>query len=293
MAFLNFSDSLGFGAFVISGTGTLIAPTLLTSDGTPTVRTAGNAFTISGSFNQGGVKFTMAGAATAANTIRIDSLTYTDATGTPTITVGQMNLFLFSNVNLAGTALTRLLSGDDAIFGNRFSDYIEGGSGNDRILGRDGQDTLLGEGGNDFLHGEGGNDVIRGGLGADTVIGGGGADILTGGAGRDIFRFVAMSDLGMSDTADLITDFVRGTDRIDLSLIDAFTATRANDSFVFRGTGAFTGKTTGEIRYEKIDAAGSANDATIIYIDTDSDTTPEAVIRLQGLYDLQTTDFLL
>ena len=40
---------------------------------------------------------------------------------------------------------------------------------------------------------------------------------------------------------DIITDFINGTDRIDLSAIDANSTTIGNNAFTFIGTGAFAG----------------------------------------------------
>ncbi len=66
----------------------------------------------------------------------------------------------------------------------------------------------------DFIDGRGGNDNINGGDGADTLIGGLGNDKLTGGNGADHFRFTEA--LGPTNV-DAIADFVRGTDKIELS----------------------------------------------------------------------------
>jgi predicted extracellular nuclease len=59
-----------------------------------------------------------------------------------------------------------------------------------------------------------GRDVIVGTAGADVITGGAGPDQLTGGAGRNVFVYQSMRDLG-----DVITDFVPGKDRIDLSAL--------------------------------------------------------------------------
>lgn len=292
MAFISFDDSLGFGARVTSATGTLLPPSQIVSDGPGTTIDAGTAFTTSGSFNQGAITYTIAGAYVSGTTVRLDSITYATSAGTPILVVGSMNLFWAITTETSASALSRLLSGNDAIFGNRFADYIEAGTGNDRIVGYGGNDTLLGEGNNDFLNGHDGNDLVIGGLGADTVQGGAGIDLLTGAKGRDVFRFVNLTD-SRPLAIDRITDFTRDEDRIDLSLMDAFTATRANDAFIFRGTGAFRSSTAGEVRYQKIDAAGTANDRTLVYLDTDADSTAEGVIRLNGLHDLRATDFIL
>lgn len=69
--------------------------------------------------------------------------------------------------------------------------------------GTTGGDTFDGKAGADTLYGETGNDILVGGFGADR---------LSGGAGADTFRFV-----DVRDTGDTITDFTRGSDKIDLS----------------------------------------------------------------------------
>ncbi|MEW5728418.1 MAG: M10 family metallopeptidase C-terminal domain-containing protein [Pseudomonadota bacterium] len=59
-------------------------------------------------------------------------------------------------------------------------------------------------------------DTLTGGAGAETIIGMDGADTLTGGAGGDTFRYTSNTN---STTAswDSITDFVIGTDRIEIT----------------------------------------------------------------------------
>jgi Ca2+-binding RTX toxin-like protein len=66
--------------------------------------------------------------------------------------------------------------------------------------------------GGQTLHGQAGGSNLVGGSGDDTLIGGTGADTLTGGGGADHF---AWSQLPWS--AAKVTDFVHGTDKIDVS----------------------------------------------------------------------------
>jgi serralysin len=80
----------------------------------------------------------------------------------------------------------------------------------------------MGLGANDTLNGGAGAHTNSGDVGNDTLVGGSGADILTGGLDADIFVFSALADSG-TGTPDLVTDFVHGTDIIDLSAIDANT----------------------------------------------------------------------
>ncbi|HSK40665.1 MAG TPA: right-handed parallel beta-helix repeat-containing protein [Arenibaculum sp.] len=73
--------------------------------------------------------------------------------------------------------------------------------------------------------GNGLDNVIVGNTGADVITGLGGADLLTGGAGRDTFVYTKLADAG-----DVITDFKRGTDTLDLRPL---TAGLTGESIVF------------------------------------------------------------
>jgi serralysin len=88
-----------------------------------------------------------------------------------------------------------------------------------------------------------------GGAGNDTLIANQAVNRLTGGAGSDVFRFNSVGDSGPGALADTIADFLSGTDRIDLSGIDANSNTAGDDAFSFIGAGAFTG-VAGQLRYE-------------------------------------------
>lgn len=70
--------------------------------------------------------------------------------------------------------------------------------------------TIKGSRFNDVLIGGSGNDILIGGAGNDVLAGGKGFDILTGGTGADTFR------LSGDTKTDHITDFLSGTDRIEL-----------------------------------------------------------------------------
>jgi hypothetical protein len=61
------------------------------------------------------------------------------------------------------------------------------------------------------INGTAGRDTLVGTAGNDRITGGSGADVITGGAGADSFVYTSTRD-----AADRITDFVPGTDRIDL-----------------------------------------------------------------------------
>ncbi|MGC2855248.1 calcium-binding protein [Novispirillum sp. DQ9] len=114
-----------------------------------------------------------------------------------------------SSVNLTYSALTstssRALGRADVL------DFRASG-GNNQLFGGAGDDTIYGGSRNDNINGGTGKDIISAGGGNDILIGGAGADRLTGGAGIDRFRYMAASDGG-----DTITDFRRGTDRLEFS----------------------------------------------------------------------------
>lgn len=141
----------------------------------------------------------------------------------------------------------------DTLFGNNLANVLDGGAGGDILYGDDGNDSLYGGGGRDTLFGGsgvdllfGGGDVdlLNGGDGADRINGGAGNDVSTGGSGNDVFVF---TDLGGRDS---VTDFRRGQDKIDLSGIDANSATAADDAFNWIGSQGFSG-TAGEVRSYK------------------------------------------
>ena len=104
--------------------------------------------------------------------------------------------------------------GDDDISGGGHSDFILGAGGRDKLFGGTGDDTLKGGGGGDRIYGGAGNDTLMGGAGRDRMIGGAGDDTHTGGRGEDVFLFRG------GDGHDLIRDFERGVDRINLSQMD-------------------------------------------------------------------------
>jgi len=108
---------------------------------------------------------------------------------------------------------------------------------NPGIIGTPNNDTLNGKAGNDRIEGLAGNDKINGNAGADVLVGGLGADVLIGGAGSDSFVYSASAE-STKTSMDQIKGFEK-IDVIDLSLIDAISATDANDAFSYIGTQAF------------------------------------------------------
>ncbi|NML15700.1 calcium-binding protein [Azohydromonas caseinilytica] len=136
---------------------------------------------------------------------------------------------------------------------------------------------------NNVITGNAAANTLDGGAGNDVLIGGAGTDRLTGGIGNDVFRFAAWTDLGLGTARDVITDFTRGQDRIDLSLIDANAALAGDQAFSLVTTGF--GTAAGQVRY-----AGG-----IVSINTDTDAAAEYEIQLIGTVPtaLGATDFVL
>jgi Ca2+-binding RTX toxin-like protein len=157
------------------------------------------------------------------------------------------------------------------------------GTGNDlanTIMGNDAANTLSGRDGIDMLLGGGGADQLDGGLGAD---------ILTGGDGNDRFIFRSAAEIGgvAGQASDLITDFERGSDKIDLSRLDALPSTPTNDAFVFVGTAALTA--AGQLHYVQ-DVT-----ANVTYIEgmVSSTEGPDFRLIMAGLYGFTTTDIVV
>lgn len=161
--------------------------------------------------------------------------------------------------------VSQVLSGADRFTLSNFNDNMRGFAGND---------LMLGNGGNDRLAGDGGNDTLCGGRGADT---------LAGNAGADVFDYNLATDSGPR-ARDVITDFVRGVDKIDLSGIDANAATAGtNQAFsgFIRATADFT--RAGQLKF--VDG--------VLFGNTDGDAQAEFAIVLTGVTALSVADLVL
>ncbi|MBY5309952.1 sodium:calcium exchanger, partial [Aphanizomenon flos-aquae CCAP 1446/1C] len=87
---------------------------------------------------------------------------------------------------------------------------------NDTITGTNNSDDLFGGLGNDNLQGSGGDDRLFGEQGDDRFLGGTGSDTFYGGTGQDQFVFEYFTGFTNSQDLDVVTDFVKGQDKIDL-----------------------------------------------------------------------------
>jgi Ca2+-binding RTX toxin-like protein len=190
----------------------------------------------------------------------IDTISY--ATATKAVTV---NLGLTSAQNTLGSDSDTLLNFEN----------LEGSDFNDVLTGNALDNTLAGLNGDDRLSGAAGNDLLIGGVGRDT---------LTGGAGADKFVYKGLSDSVIDMMHDTITDFVRGTDKIDLSAIDANAGLAGNQAFIgtlIAGTAVFS--IAGQMQLK----------AGVLYCNTDADAAAEFSIALTGITALAATDFVL
>lgn len=148
-------------------------------------------------------------------------------------------------VGTTGNDVLSGAAGADLMSGSLGNDIISGGSGSDTLRGGEGSDSLLGGTKNDYLNGGDWNDNLQGEAGNDTLFGGPSfgsgrflltsfQDTLTGGTGNDTFglRVAAATTAPPPEpgepfgfdpappadpnTADLITDFQDGVDRLVL-----------------------------------------------------------------------------
>jgi Ca2+-binding RTX toxin-like protein len=175
--------------------------------------------------------------------------------------------------------------------GANFERLILEGSGDIDGTGSGDANQITGNSGANVLDGGAGADILNGGLGNDTLIGGLGNDTMTGGGGADSFVIRQESALtssnpgGRTIETDTISDYAIGQDFIDLSAIDAISATGGvNDAFTI--VGAFDG------------AAGQmtlsfAGGITTVLLDIDGDRTADYRLRINGDVRADTGDWVL
>ena len=142
-------------------------------------------------------------------------------------------------------------------------------------------------------------DTLVGDAAADTITGREGADILTGGSRSDKFVFTT-GDTGITEaTADTITDFATGTDKIDISTVGNYVeadGTSTADFAAFTTAANASLPTTSIDIYAQYNFKGEGN--TLVIIDEDQSgaiNTGDTLIILTGLSTaggLDASDFI-
>jgi Ca2+-binding RTX toxin-like protein len=228
----------------------------------------------------------------------------------------------FSTTTLSGITSIASGAGNDIVTGSAGDDVIIGGAGADTLNGGAGIDTLsyagstvavtidlgantatggdatgdiisnfeniAGSSAADTLTGNAGNNIIWGGAGNDRITGASGFDTLYGEAGNDIFDFNAVGESAVGSWSDIIADFVKGQDKIDVTTIDSNTVLAGDQNFSFLGTAAFSG-VAGQLRYDNSIGDGF----THVFGDINGDRIADFEIRMTGTYTLASTDFIL
>lgn len=212
--------------------------------------------------------------------------TLNGGTGYDWVTYDDSTLGIILDVMKGGTggdAAGDRIKSVEGIIGSAYADTIVGGTM---------AETLRGQNGADHLDGGAGNDTIEGGAGADTILGGAGADKLTGGADADVFRILKATDSGKTAlTRDVILDFVQGTDRIDLSQIDANIRIGGLQAFTLNETALsrITAPAQLVFRHESVGGA----EHTIVAANTDTTVAANFEFALLGHFELRAPDFIL
>jgi serralysin len=193
---------------------------------------------------------------------------------------GDDTLYATANVFGATGFETIILRGGDALSaeGDAGANLILGNAGANHLSGDAGADVLRGRGGDDVLEGGADDDSMFGGRGNDTLAGGAGTDTLSGGAGADAFVFDDVAELTLRGARDVIVDFEKGVDTIDLSeLVDGHVT--------WLGKDAFTASGEAEVRIKK-----RAN-FVLVSIDADGDGTADGQIQVNDVGSLSAADF--
>jgi Ca2+-binding RTX toxin-like protein len=215
-------------------------------------------------------------------------------------------------------------SGIDTVTGSAQANVFQGGGGNDTINAGNGNDTFVAVAadGNDNYNGQGGTDTLDlsgittsvtvrldtgtatgsqigndtlnnierviGGSAGDFITAGSAPEMLTGNDGADTFFFRSVGAAGSgAGGRSIVTDFVQGSDVIDLTFIDSVVG-GANDVFTFDSS---VNAGSGLVAAGQIGFFISGGN-TIIEGNISGD--PGAVdfqIELSGVYTLTISDF--
>jgi Ca2+-binding RTX toxin-like protein len=148
-------------------------------------------------------------------------------------------------------------------------------SGIEGFVGSAFGDVLTGDAGSNSIYALAGDDVLRGGGGADRLYGGGGADT---------FIYIALSDSTTAAAGQVFDFSLSEADRIDLSAIDANSATGANEAFTL--VGAFSSQAgQATLTYD------AGLNVTNLRLDANGDGVADFLLAING--HLTTSDGLL
>ena len=161
-----------------------------------------------------------------------DTITTTNAGGTSTVLSGGGNDTVTTG---AGADTVVSGAGNDTVTTTGGADIVLSGSGNDTVTTGEGDDIVLSATGNDTIAAGAGDDKIFSGSGNDRINAAAGADIIDSGSGNDTIVLGGDSDVdtvifgatAVANGSDVITNFVSGTDKLNLDAMTAQTATTA------------------------------------------------------------------
>ena len=202
-----------------------------------------------------------------------------------------------------GGANTARLYDIENVIGTKAADNIAGDGVANRLTGGGGKDTLAGVAGNDTLDGKGGNDRLNGaatttGSLAETATtrssapaaripspAGTAATSSPAVAAPTILISIALPNSAPGTQRDHITDFAKGTERVDLAGIDAKAGVAGNQAFHVI-TGTFTGH-KGELRSTNVGPNSR------VAGDVDGDGHADFSILVENVNNLHAVDFVL
>jgi len=243
-------------------------------------------------------------------------------TATYATSPAAISVSLATGIANGGDAAGDTLLNIENLTGSTFNDTLEGDAGNNVLAGGPGTDTvsyehatagvtvnlsqtrgqntegagtdklsgfenLTGSAFNDMLTGSPAANTLIGLDGDDVLIGGDGADTLTGGIGADRFVFTGTSN-SSPNAPDIITDFMHGTDIIDLSAIDANSSPKAKGDQPFTFSGLNSDVVANSVTWSE--SGGN----TIIRADVTGNSAADFMLVLTGTnHNLTGSDFNL
>jgi Ca2+-binding RTX toxin-like protein len=202
----------------------------------------------------------------------VDSITFAEGATATLTSVETINGSSYAdNITISGAftgAPIDLGGGEDYLTLGSASTLTA--SNTENITGSSGADVIVLTGST--------NTIVDLGAGSDTIVFGAGIDTVTGGAGSDLFTFTSTSQ-SSGATADKITDFVAGTDKLVFSGLQSGTFNWLGSNATFSGNGN--------------SEAYFVNSTDTLYVDVNGDGAVDMQITLSGTSasDLASTDF--